>query len=140
MRAVKRYRHLSAYHCTLSVLNILLFTVQLSYKFYLFASQPTPVLTARLLAPAASVNRDKALPDLRSHRIGMLDKRYLYEYVYIWPDARVAPSPLPAGEKTEHGHVLPVWDNRSTMSAVDRGPPALIGGLMYWYPTCPDCC
>ncbi|HMI01189.1 MAG TPA: hypothetical protein VK541_01830 [Pedobacter sp.] len=72
----------SAFKCTLSVIGLVLFTVQLSYKFYLFASIPVIQLTHDSISYAANLKSHPATPNYHSYVHLLLDKRYDYKHTY----------------------------------------------------------
>jgi len=82
MRFGKHRWRWSAFKCTLSVIGLILFTAQLSYKFYLFANVPVIQSGHNSLSYSANVKSHPANPNYHSDVHLLLDKRYDYKHSY----------------------------------------------------------
>lgn len=85
MYRVQHRWHVAAIKCTFTVINIILFTAQLSYKFYLFANQPSPELRGTVSIHTSVFPGDPASPNFDGRQLLSLDKRYSFKNIFSLP-------------------------------------------------------
>ena len=125
MRFGKHRWRQSAFKCTLSVIGLVLFTAQLSYKFYLFASIPVIQSGHNGFSYTANVKSPPAKPNYHSSVHLLLDKRYDYKHAY----ALITPLFQVQHFREESKKLFDIFPataiSTTNPAALFRGPPAI---------------
>jgi hypothetical protein len=81
---IYRYRK-SAFKCILAVIGLVLFTVQVSYKFFVFSSQPMTRSKSRSAVHSFQICVNPAIPNVHNNHHLLLDKRYEIKHTFAFP-------------------------------------------------------
>jgi hypothetical protein len=126
MSPIKHKWRRSAFKCTLTVIGLVLFTAQLSYKFYLCANMPAFHPDGKATQHKTRVSSaDPSFPNYQSRQCLLLDKRYDYKHTFalLVPVFRV--DHLPQEPKKEFYHFLAGAVAGTVLSISPRGPPVM---------------
>ena len=123
-----RLRHricISAFKCILSVFGAILFTAQLSYKFYQFASIPLSGPNGNTISFGQTVGQPGAIRDYdRNGKVFLsLDKRYDLKSIYYLPVPLFHLPSLPLADYDELNIFTPKAVVRPHFLSPLRGPP-----------------
>jgi len=82
MRSLTYRLRKSAVKCIFPVIGVVLFTVQVSYKFFVFASQPLFRSEIRTTNHFFRISANPASPNVHNDHRLLLDKRYELKHVF----------------------------------------------------------
>ncbi|MBS1605753.1 MAG: hypothetical protein JST42_24045 [Bacteroidetes bacterium] len=117
-----RHKRRTAFKSTVAVIGLVLFTVQLSYKFYVFSSQP-------LFGRHATANRHEIRFEgttvvVSGHVILSLDKRYDIKHVFALLPQHIDNGAFPAALPAHYPGEPPTIKENALLPDSERGPPA----------------
>lgn len=116
---------MSAFKCILSVIGAILFTAQLSYKFYQFASIPLSRSNGNRITHGQTIGQPGAIHDYdRNGKVFLsLDKRYDLKSIYYLPVPVFRLASLPLADYDEVYFFTPKAVSRPNLLSPLRGPP-----------------
>lgn len=118
-----RHQRRAAFKSTIAVIGLVLFTVQLSYKFYLFSSRP--LFGQNATAPRHRIQFEGTTAVVSGYIFLSLDKRYDLKHVFVLLPIHIENRQFPVARPVHYPDKPAAIKESILLPDSERGPPAV---------------